>query len=179
VRQHLAEQLSRVLADHGVNSLELEWLCGAEPASPYAEDGPDLAVAGTTALLRQVRDSLNPGQQLSVAVEDDLKRERSWFYDLEHWTASGLVDRVVLRHRGRDVAQMRERVRAARTSLGSEVRLVSQLDCWRSSGLGTGKELRRTLDGIREAGAVAGGGHQAGIYRADAVEALDLWHHLA
>ncbi|MGD9317935.1 MAG: hypothetical protein PVG56_13945, partial [Anaerolineae bacterium] len=86
------------------------------------------------------------------------------------WVAGGLVDRVVLRHHGRDLARMAGRVRRARALLGPEVELVSQLDCWREGGLRDGERLCHAVEAVRAAGADA-----AGIYRADAVQALGLW----
>ena len=106
-------------------------------------------------------------------MDDDLERARKWFYDWPTWTASDLVDRVVMRHRGRNLAWMASRVRQARARLGSEVELVSQLDCWREDSLRDGEHPRRAVGMVREAGADA-----AGIYRADSVEAMGLWDSL-
>jgi hypothetical protein len=130
------------------------------------------AKAAVAAFLDQVRRALGPGQRFSVAVDDDLERTRNWYYDCPTWAADSLVDRVVLRHRRRDPAQMAGRIRRARALLGPEVGLVSQLNCWRQGGLSDGECLCRAVGAVREAGADA-----AGIYRADSVQALGLWDH--
>jgi hypothetical protein len=165
--------LGGIALEKGLDALELEWLCGTEETSPYDHGTPVQATGAVVAFLGQIRRALGPGQRLSVAVDDDLERARNWFYDWPTWAAGGLVDRVVLRHRGRDLAQMAGRVRRARALLGPEVELVSQLDCWREGGLRDAERLCRAVGAVREAGADA-----AGIYRADSVQALGLWDAL-
>jgi hypothetical protein len=112
-------------------------------------------------------------------VDDDLDRVRAWGYDVGQWSALGPLDRVVLRHRGSDVAQICRRLASARAELGPEIELLSQLDCWSPAGFRDVRSLRQALAAVREAGAGAAGRHRVGVYRADAVAALGIWDALA
>jgi hypothetical protein len=169
-RDHLARELSAIVQQTDLDTLELEWLCGTGDAYPYDCEASTGLKEGIVAFLSQVRQELGPDRRLSVAVEDSLERAGTWGYAWPSWAASGLVNRVVLRHRGQDLAQMANRVRRARAALGQRVELVSQLDCWRENGLRDGALLAQAMDLMREAGA-----DRVAIYRADAVEALGLW----
>ncbi len=100
VRDYLARELSTVAHETELCSLELEWLCGTGEASPYDHQASMELEAGITASINQVRQALGPGKPLSVAVDDSPERARAWGYDWPAWATSGLVERVVLRHRG-------------------------------------------------------------------------------
>jgi hypothetical protein len=173
VRDHLARELGTIVQETGISSLELEWLCGAGEAYPYDRRTQKELETGIATFLNQVCQALGPGQSLTVAVDDNPARARTWGYDWPAWATSGLVKRIVLRHRGQNVAQTANRVRRARALLGPGVELVSQLDCWRSDGLRDGPILAQAMDAVREAGA-----DWVAIYRADAVEALGLWEQI-
>ena len=138
VRDHLARELCTIAQNTELGSLELEWLCGSGDAYLYSRKASMELKDGIAAFLRQVRQELGASRRLSVALDDNLERARDWGYDWPAWAAAGLVDRVVLRHQGHDLARMETRVRRARALLSPQVELVSQLDCWRADGLRDG-----------------------------------------
>ena len=174
VRDHLTRSLARLGEDKMLDGLELEWLCGTtdhRPSEPEAEESYRDAV---TDFVRRMQRLLAAEVSLSVAVPDDIGKALRWSYDWGVWGSEGLVDSLVLRHRGQDIGCIAGRVRAARELVGSEVHLVSQLDCWRKNGLRDSSALVEASEAVQEAGADA-----VGIYRADAVEAFDIWDGLA
>lgn len=174
VRRHLATALTRLVEGKGLDGLELEWLCGPEDQTPYGHTAEGGYTQDATHFVRRVGQALPAPARLSTAVEDDPRRALAWSYDWAAWAAQDLVDTLVLRHHGHDAEAIAARVREARALVGADVYLVSQLDCWRETGFREGTALVAAAAAARSAGA-----DLVGVYRADAVEAYDLWPALA
>jgi hypothetical protein len=174
VRRHLAATLTQLVEQKGLDGLELEWLCGPEVRNPYGQAAEGGYTSHVTRFVHQMGQALPAPVHLSTAVEDDSRRALAWSHDWAAWAADGLVDTLVLRHRGHDAGGIADRVRAARALVGPDVHLVSQLDCWRETGFRAAGDLVTAAAAARSTGA-----DEIGIYRADAVEAYDLWPALA
>jgi hypothetical protein len=175
VRHFLVARLHQLVAEAGLDGLELEWLVGAEPESPYGFEAPSVdGVQSTTRFVHQVRRELKGLARLSAAVPADAERARRWMLDWPDWGRRQLVDHLVLRLRGRDQAVLGTQVRAAREACGHPTWLIAQLDCWHVDGFRDGSDLVRAAAAARAAGA-----DEVGVYRADAVEAASLWPAVA
>lgn len=174
VRRRLTATLTHLVEEKELDGLEMEWLCGAEDQTPYGHTAGGEYTEDVTRFVRRVGQALPAPARLSTAVEDDPRRALAWSYDWAAWASQGLVDTLVLRHRGHDAGAIAARVREARALVGPDVHLVSQLDCWRETGFRDDTALVTAAAAARSAGA-----DEVGVYRADAVEAYDLWPALA
>lgn len=196
VRDYLASEFATIVAAAQLDGFELEWLAGAAPGSPYGHDPIARAVfqevAGRpptgdadpqwqryradhiTDFVRALARRLPVGAELSAAVNADTQQSLAWGYDWPAWSQLGIT--IVLRHPDGDPVSIAAAVNAARMRLqGSPAdRLISQLNCWRAEGPRNSRDL---LAAARAA--LAAGADEVGVYRADSVEALDLWPALA
>jgi hypothetical protein len=164
--------LSHFVTTQRLDGLELEWLCGPEGQYPYGfeANSQEEERRSISQFIQDTRKALPPGKSLSAAVVDDLNQARAWGADWVQWIKDGLLDTLVLRHLHGDLDRIAERVRKARTQCGNEVHLISQLDCWHPQGLRDAAKLLRAAEIALEAGV-----DSVGVYRADAVEAFELW----
>lgn len=172
-RDHLGPDLAGLALNKGMDALELEWLCGAGPASPYLPSGAAGREA-VTGFVRRLRSELAPGIALSVSVPADLDRALAWHYEWPTWAAEGLVASVILRELGPSTGQLAEQVGSARRLCAPSATLVAQLDPWRYQELRNPERLLAAGKRALESGA-----DQVGVYRADTVETEMLWPALA
>jgi hypothetical protein len=171
VRSHLVEELVQLVTDVGLDGLELEWLTGPEPESPYGYEAPASdGVDSVTRFVDEMRHRLGNRAKLSAAVPADSDLARSWMIDWPAWGRRGLVDQLILRLRGVDLKELDRQIRAGRELVGRSAWLVAQLDCWRPDGWRNAGDLVRAAEVARAAGA-----DEVGLYRADAVAAANLW----
>lgn len=191
-RAYRAGQLAALVRRCGCAGIELEFLSGREPASPFGFEPPILqsfaeaygrAPAGaedeewqrhrasfTTHFIRELRQALPAGISLSAAVSDEPAAAYRWGCDWPAWAREGLVDYVTLRLMTNDLKAIAGQVRAARQALGDGVSLVAQLCCWGERRFSTIDDILGAARAARDAGATA-----IGIYRADGVQAWGLW----
>ena len=175
VRQFLVSQLVELVVEVGLDGVELEWLVGAEPESPYGSEAPLVdGVLSTTRFVDQMLHALSGRASLSAAVPADAEHARGWMLDWPDWGRRQLVDQLVLRLRGRDLEVLGAQIRAAREACRHQTWLIAQLDCWHRDGFQDAANLARAAAAVRAAGA-----NEVGIYRADAVEAANLWSAVA
>lgn len=174
VRQHLCNTFSRLAREKGLDGLELEWIAGSEPVSPYlvksGQEHDRQAVDPVKQFIKQLRLELGGTVSLSAAVLDDPDKARVWGYDWPAWSQERLVDALVLRYSGRDTAALANNIRRARELGGENTKLISQLNVWSKTGFQDPSGLTTAVQT-----ALTTGAGQVGIYRADAVEAMNLW----
>ncbi len=191
-RAYRAGQLAALVRRCGCAGIELEFLCGREAASPFGFEAPIVrsfeeaygrTPAGaedeewlrhrasfTTRFIRELRQALPAGTILSAAVSGEPDTASRWGYDWPAWAREGLMDAVTLRLMTNDIESIAGQVRAARQAIGDAALLVAQLCCWGERRLSTMDDILGAAHAAREAGADA-----VGVYRADSVQALELW----
>jgi hypothetical protein len=171
VRRHLTAQLTRLVTQARLDGLELEWLVGSEAESPYGfEARPIERIEPMTEFVGQFRRALDGRAMVSSAVPADPDHARGWMIDWPEWGRRGLVDQLVLRLRGSDLSLLHAQIGAARRACDHETWLIAQLDCWHADGWHDASGLVRAAEVARAAGA-----DEVGVYRADSVEAANLW----
>jgi hypothetical protein len=175
VRQHLSGVFSRLVKEKGLDGLELEWIIGKESSSPYIESASKSTDQTTWSdpvelFIKQLGQELPTTASLSIAVNDDPVQSGNWGYEWPFWCHENLVDTVVLRHTTTDLTNLANKIRQAKVLCGNNTSLISQLNCWNKTGFRDAYSLIQAAWAARQAGT-----GQVGIYRSDAVKALDLW----
>lgn len=191
-RKHHAGRLCAVVRRYGCEGIELEFLRGRDEISPFGFEAPIVQSfeetfgrppageddeawlshrAGfTTQFIRELRQELPVGVSLSTAVSGEPVSAYRWMHDWPAWAREDLIDAITLRLMTDDLGTITGHVRAARQALPDTVPLIAQLCCWGERRFSTADEVLRGVRTAQDAGADA-----IGIYRADSIDALDLW----
>ena len=120
--------------------------------------------------LRRQLDALQRKVSLTVAVASNPETAWKRLQDWPAWVREGLVDEIHIRHLTGNLAHIFEDTRMAARAVAGRVPLVAQLVCWGPPKLVTPDLLRQGADA-----ALAAGADEAGVYRADSIERLNLW----